>query len=377
MLIPFLKINYLIPIKTAIILFPFIALLFTIPFILHQYHKYGSINPLRVLIIYSFILYMMVIYFLVFLPLPNRSEVIYKPNMIQLMPFDFIKDIIQKSSLVLKDPSTYLKALKEPYFYTVIFNILMTVPFGMYLRYYFKCNLKKTLKISFLLSLFFEITQLTGLYFIYRYPYRVFDIDDLIMNTSGGLLGYFIMGLIDNYLPTRDEIDIESFKDGEVVSGLRRITIFCLDLFLYGFITILISIFVHNKYLPLIIFIIYYVLYPYFKKGQTLGSKFLGVRLEFNSKKLLKLFFRAIFLFMYYFGSIYLMFILASFIIYTFHLTAVVKASLYMMIIINILLFYLINLIILIKNKRMFYDNFFNVEYQNTIKRDSDIISNN
>lgn len=47
--------NYIIPIKTAIVVFPFIALLFSVPFILHQYHKYGSINLFRVLIIYLFI----------------------------------------------------------------------------------------------------------------------------------------------------------------------------------------------------------------------------------------------------------------------------------------------------------------------------------
>ena len=45
--------NYIISIKTAILVFPFIALLFSIPFILHQYHKYGSINPFRVLIVFS------------------------------------------------------------------------------------------------------------------------------------------------------------------------------------------------------------------------------------------------------------------------------------------------------------------------------------
>ena len=30
----------------------------------------------------------------------------------------------------------------------------MTMPFGMYLRYYFRCGWKKTLLLSFLLSLF-------------------------------------------------------------------------------------------------------------------------------------------------------------------------------------------------------------------------------
>ncbi|UPU40245.1 hypothetical protein MX850_02280 [Erysipelothrix sp. Poltava] len=35
----------------------------------------------------------------------------------------------------------------------------MTVPFGIYLRYYFNCDLKKTVILSFILSLFFEPTQ--------------------------------------------------------------------------------------------------------------------------------------------------------------------------------------------------------------------------
>ena len=108
--------SYFISIKTAIVVFPLIALLFSIPFVLHQYHKYGSINPFRVLIVYSFILYLITIYFLVILPLPNKEEVIYKPNMIKLIPFGFINDFIRESSFVINDPTTYLKAIKEPCF---------------------------------------------------------------------------------------------------------------------------------------------------------------------------------------------------------------------------------------------------------------------
>lgn len=81
----------------------------------------------------------------------------------------------------------------------------MTIPFGMYLRYYYKCSLKKTFLFTLLLSLFFEFTQLTGLYGIYPRPYRLCDIDDLITNTLGGVLGYLIMGIVDDFLPTRDE----------------------------------------------------------------------------------------------------------------------------------------------------------------------------
>ena len=36
--------SYMESITTAFIAFPFIAFLFTIPFILYNYHKYGSIH---------------------------------------------------------------------------------------------------------------------------------------------------------------------------------------------------------------------------------------------------------------------------------------------------------------------------------------------
>ena len=369
--------SYFISIKTAIVVFPLIALLFSIPFVLHQYHKYGSINPFRVLIVYSFILYLITIYFLVILPLPNKEEVIYKPNMIKLIPFGFINDFIRESSFVINDPTTYLKAIKEPCFYTVIFNIFMTIPFGMYLRYYFKCDFKKTLFISLILSLFFELTQVSGLYGLYPYPYRVFDVDDLIMNTLGGIIGYFIMGFVDNFLPTREKIDEDSLEAGEVVSGFRRITMFSLDCFLYILIFTFISLFISNKYIPLIVFVIYFIIYPYFKNGQTLGSKFLNVRLEFKKYRFIKITLRIIFLFLYYFGSIFITFTIIFFIANNFNLNATQEFLLLIMAFLGILIFYLINIFALFKDKKIYYDNFFKVKYVSTIKKEGDDTENN
>ena len=112
----------------------------------------------------------------------------------------------------------------------------------------------------------FELTQLTGLYFIYPNPYRLCDIDDLIQNTLGGVIGFLIMGWLDNYLPTRDKIDEESRKMGENVSGFRRITVFFLDLFLYLLFTIILSIFIQDTTVWLITFSFYYLLFPFINK---------------------------------------------------------------------------------------------------------------
>jgi len=315
---------------------------------------------------------MITIYFLVILPLPNREEVVYKPNMVRLIPFSFIGDIIKETSLVISVPSTYLKALREPCFYTVIFNIFMTIPFGMYLRYYFKFDFKKTILGTFLLSLFFEVTQLTGLYFIYPYPYRIFDVDDLIINTLGGGIGYLIMGIVDNFLPTREEIDNESLEKGKIVSGLRRIVIFNLDVFLWFLGYLFISIWVRLKYLMLITWLGYYIVYPYFNRGQTLGSKFLNVKLEFSKYQLLKSSLYMGFLYLYYFGSVIGIFILSEQVANILRQNNLSTVNFHFILLIVIFLFYTSNLITLIKKKKIFYEHLFQVKYQSTIKKEED-----
>lgn len=361
-------INYFTAIKTAIIIFPIVAFLFTIPFIISQYHRYGSIHKFRVLIIYSFILYLITIYFLVILPLPNIEEVDNPINeMLRLKPFSFVEDMIRESSFVITDLTTYIKALTEPCFYVVFFNILMTMPFGMYLRYYYQFSLKKTIICSFLLSLFFELTQLSGLYFIYKSPYRLFDVDDLLLNTLGGILGYLISKRIVRYLPTRSEIDKKSIEQGKEVSGLRRITIFFIDLVLSQFFVLILSIFFNYSLVKWSGLIIYFIIIPYSLNDQTLGSKFLNVKLIFPNYKLLRMTLRFILLYLYYLKLPFNFLVMINSFIQKMNLETIEKLWFYILASMIIFLFYLANSLILIKRKKIYYDAFLKVQYISTI----------
>ena len=371
-----IRMNYISVIKTSFYFFPIIALIITIPFIIRNYRRYGSVHKLRTIIVYSFILYLLTIYFLVIMPLPSIEEVaqLTTPK-INLIPFSFITDFIKETPLIITEPNTYLLALKDSSFYVVIFNIIMTIPFGMYLRYYYKCSLKKTIFLSFLLSLFFEITQLTGLYFIYPRSYRLFDIDDLILNTLGGLLGYFIMGKINKYLPTREKIDQESYTNGEIVSPLRRLMIAIIDIIFYFFFIILLSIFI-QKYLLLISFILYYIIIPLIWDGKTIGSNFLKVKRNFNKRKLLNTFLYPIFKLVYYL----IMPNLALYIVI--FLLAKINHFITFVILVGFIFlylsFYLGNIIFLFISKTMFYDSLFSLEYQSSItKRWENLLNNN
>lgn len=356
--------SYLYALKMGILVFPILALIFTFPFILNQYHKYGSISRLRVLIIYSFILYMICIYFLVILPLPKRDDVTHSAG-INLCPLAFIGDFLKDSSFDIMNPSSYLKVLTNASFYTVLFNVIMTIPFGIYLRYYFKCSFRKTLFLSFILSLFFELTQLTGLYFIYPYSYRLFDVDDLITNTLGGMIGYFLAGVFLNRLPSREEIDEKALREGMEVSGFRRLTLFFLDLFLFLIWFMLFNFFYKSVIIP---FIIYYIIIPLMFDGRSIGGTIINVKLQFESYKVINLVLRSIFLVIYYYVIPILFMSLIIFLNDFLNLSSLFILIIDGLGILIILGFYLKSILTIIRRRWIFYDDLFKVSYVSTIK---------
>lgn len=278
---------YKLPIATAFIFFPIIAFVFTLPFLIYQYRKYGSIPFLRSVIFYSFILYLLCAYFLVILPLPTIDEVKnLTTETTQLVPFDFIRQLSNTNSFQWNELSSYLTVIKSPAFYIAAFNILLTLPFGVYLRYYFECKWYKIILYGFLLSLFFELTQLTGLYGIYPRPYRLFDVDDLILNTTGALLGCLLTPLISKILPSRKELDEHSFRRGKKVTLFRRALSYCIDFFFLVIMVMVVSILSYNtevsKYSMLLSIILYYIGIPLFTNGKTFGKMIL--KLQVTSK---------------------------------------------------------------------------------------------
>ncbi len=275
---------YKIPIQVAIITFPFIAFILTIPFLIYQYRKYGAIPILKSIIFYSFILYLITAYYMVMLPLPAIEYVKnLKTPYTQLIPFQFIKDITTTVSFDVTNVEDFLKIFNNSTIYVVVFNFLLTLPLGVYLKYYFNKKWYQTIIYSFLLSLFFELTQLSGLYGIYPRPYRLFDVDDLIINTLGGYFGHLITPLLTIFLPTNKELESISYKKGEKVTLLRRILAFAIDIFLIALINIITSILFYNSpfffYSNLISILIYYIFFPLIGHGNTIGKKVLKLDL--------------------------------------------------------------------------------------------------
>lgn len=151
-----------------------------------------SVNVAKSVAFGAFLLYGCCVFGLVFLPLPGMEEAAALTYRAELMPFHCIGD-----------------ALKDPFRGTlvILFNVIMTIPFGMFLRYYFGMDAKRVFLYSLALTTVIEFGQFSGLFFIFKGSYRLFEVDDLILNTLGGMLGYLAVKKTEGLLPVLSSFD--------------------------------------------------------------------------------------------------------------------------------------------------------------------------
>ncbi|WP_054750407.1 VanZ family protein [Ruminiclostridium josui] len=193
---------YINPIALGILVSLLIIYLLFIPLFVHQFRRHGTLKIRRNIVIASFIIYMITAWFLTILPLPSMQAVREMKQIIpNYRPFLFITTFLNESGFILTKPKTWYSAILSPSCFTVVFNVFLTIPFGVYLKKYFKLPLAAVAILGFLLSLFYEVTQYTGLYGIYPKAYRLADVDDLIVNTFGAVVGYLLTRFIDHILP--------------------------------------------------------------------------------------------------------------------------------------------------------------------------------
>ncbi len=290
--------TYIQPIVLGLLVSLGLLYLLSLPVAIYQYRKHNGILIKKSFVFASFIIYMIVAWFLTLLPLPSKEAVAamtkaqHNPK-----PFLFISTFLQKSGFHFSQPSTWLKALKHPTFYSPAFNLLLTLPFGVYLRKYFNRSFLSTLLLGFLLSFFYELTQYTGIYGIYPQAYRVADVDDIILNTLGTLLGFAITPILSRLLPTIEKEPLPISKQIHV-GLLRRTLAYIIDLFLLSFFQSIFSFFLNilhlpfphqDLILPFIFFALYFFLLPYLSKGKTLGQEFLKIKILSTREKPLAL----------------------------------------------------------------------------------------
>jgi len=281
--------SYIASIRFSVLSFPLFALICTIPYMVYQYRKFGRIPFWKTFIVYMFFFYVTTAYYMVILPLPeDHTAVVAYAATPQLVPFNFVYEIVSEVHFSILDPRTWLQTLKCPDLYEAFFNLLLTVPLGIFLRYFFKCRWWQVLLIGFAMTLFYETSQLTGLWGIYLHPYRLFDVDDLMVNTLGAMVGFWVAKPLARHLPDIDELNEESkVESATYTTFTRRFVAFLIDLVPIAFVFDAIWLVGRESLNDLVFDLVvatvatgvFFIAVPILTKGATLGEKVLQLRI--------------------------------------------------------------------------------------------------
>jgi glycopeptide antibiotics resistance protein len=277
--------TYLLPVTTALYLFPLVVLVVMLPAAFVSYRRRGRAGGWATVVFYSFVFYLLAIAMQTVIPLPSSAAYCSGHTYAstpQLRPFYFVEVVAQRA----RGHWSPGAILHNPAIWTTALNVVMLAPLGMFLRYAQRMRLVPTVLVGFGLSLFFELTQLTGLWFVYPCPYRLFSVDDLILNTAGVLIGWLITGPLAKVLPTL-EPDGDRRRYAATVTLTRRLFALITDLvgfgvllaFVFGLLTLFGEDTQHQGVPVLILALVWFVLAPTLT-GSTLGKRAMLLRVE-------------------------------------------------------------------------------------------------
>lgn len=174
----------------ALGVWPIASFVLTLPILAFLYNRDRKLRFWSVAGAYLSVLYGLGLVFFTLWPLPSGDSgpgITYGIEP-QLNPLGFIRDIQEDG----------LKAV-----FQVCANIAFFIPLGFIFKRGMRFNIALSMVFAFAVSLLIETAQLTGLFGIYPYSYRTFDVCDLVWNTSGALVGWCCAYISMKLLPPK------------------------------------------------------------------------------------------------------------------------------------------------------------------------------
>ncbi|WP_177221368.1 VanZ family protein [Lentzea xinjiangensis] len=162
-----------------------------LPLVLLHYWRFGRVEPRRAFVLYGLLAYGLVALALIFLPFPaDASRLCQGEQMLSTVPFQWVTDM--RNNMAASGQSGITAMVTSSAFLQQMFNVALFVPLGVVLRKAYGKGPLAVVAIGLGVSLAVEVVQYTGNFGYYPCPYRISDVDDLISNTAGSLLGWMI-----------------------------------------------------------------------------------------------------------------------------------------------------------------------------------------
>ena len=172
----------------AIVLGTVLAVLLLIPTAAVQYRLDGRLGPRDLAILVTSAIYALAMWTYTLLPMPVDNTFRCQGSQLRVLG--------SLGLIHVPDSGGPLALLREPAFLQIVLNVLLFVPLGYFIRVILHRGVLVATIAGFALSLIIELTQRTGVWNLYSCAYRLFDVDDLIVNTLGATVGSLLSILV-------------------------------------------------------------------------------------------------------------------------------------------------------------------------------------
>ena len=274
--------NYGENFAAALVLWPVLSFMLTLPILAYLYHRDGRLRFGTFVGAYLTVLYVCGLGCFTLYPLPQGDAgpgITYgiEPR---FNPLGFLDDLAKDGVRALPD---------------MVANVAFFVPLGFIAGRLLRWRFAPTLALGFGASLLIETAQLTGLFGLYPYAYRMFDVLDLFCNTMGAAVGWSGTVLAGRLLPPS-----ESAREGRVTDRpgfVRRAVAYWIDLTVMGVVLIVLlaaaSVVMHaagdsswadgswwERAAAIAVFVAFEGVVPWLRQGRTLGGGFVRMTCE-------------------------------------------------------------------------------------------------
>lgn len=176
--------------------------LLLVPMLIWQTRRYGRVTAGRVLGSAAVSIYLVALVAYTLLPTSPLGEdlvawcAVHGFDGVNLNPLQFVADIREEARGL-----SGMAALMNRAVLQLALNVLLFIPWGIMTRGFLGWGKKASVLSAVACSLLIEVTQATGVFGLIPCSYRYGDVDDLLTNALGGIVGVFLAPLVLGWMP--------------------------------------------------------------------------------------------------------------------------------------------------------------------------------
>lgn len=160
-----------------------------VPLLIHQFRRFGAPSPARMVLAFTNFVYVTALIAYTIFPVPHLSQqyCAAHPRQFIIDPTTYFRDMHRDLA-----GASLTQVLTSSAMLQMVLNVALFVPLGFYFRRLLRWRPVPSVLAGFATSLLIEVTQYTGNWFLAPCQYRVADINDLLTNTLGTIIGVLV-----------------------------------------------------------------------------------------------------------------------------------------------------------------------------------------